>query len=96
MLGSTVFPKCPDVFHLRSLNGGQTWGPIVNIADGGSAFAGRNDIAVSEPLGVVINYNVDVAGETGSKLFAVASNDDGVTWMFDFRVSLVLGLATSS
>jgi hypothetical protein len=78
--GSFTFPSCPDVFHMRSLDGGQTWGAMTNVANGGAYFAGRNDIAVAGASNVIINFNVDVRGETGSKLFAVASSDDGATW----------------
>jgi hypothetical protein len=85
--GTFTFPKCPDVFHVRSTDGGENWGSIVNVANGGTGFAGRNDIAVSGTSDVVINYNVDLAGETGSKLFAVASNDDGVTWNEPVRLT---------
>jgi hypothetical protein len=79
--------KCPDVVHVRSVNGGQTWGAINDVAQGGTLFAGRNDIAVAGSAGVIINFNVDVVGETGSKLFAIASNDDGVTWASPIRLT---------
>ena len=87
MPGNFLFPKCPDVFHVRSTDGGENWGSIVNVANGGVGFAGRNDIAVAGTSNVVINYNVDVPGETGSKLFAVASDDDGATWAEPIRLT---------
>jgi MYXO-CTERM domain-containing protein len=85
--GTYTFPKCPDVFHVRSIDGGKTWKPITNVANGGAFFAGRNDIAVAGTANVIINYNVDVANETGSKLFAIASPDDGVTWNPPIRLT---------
>ncbi len=85
--GTTTFPKCPDVFHVRSLDGGKTWKSIVNVANGGTYFAGRNDIAVAGASNVIINYNVDVANETGSKLFAITSPDDGATWNPPIRLT---------
>ena len=86
--GTFSFTRCPDTFHMRSTNGGVTWGPMVNVANGGIYFSGRNDVAVAGANGVVINFNVDVAGETGSKLFAVASQDDGATWGTPVRLTL--------
>ncbi len=85
--GAYTFPKCPDVFHVRSLNGGQSWSSITNVANGGIGFAGRNDIAVTGNSNVVINFNMDVVGETGSKLFAIASSDDGATWASPIRLT---------
>lgn len=85
--GTFTFPRCPDTYHVRSTDGGTTWGPITNVAEGGAYFSGRNDIAVAGASGVVINYNVDVEGETGSKLFAVASPDDGATWGTPVRLT---------
>ena len=85
--GTFTFPKCPDTFHIRSTDGGTTWGPIVNVANGGMYFSGRNDIAVAGAAGVLINYNVDVAGETGSKLFVVRSTDNGATWQPPTRLT---------
>ena len=85
--GTYTFPRCPDVFHVRSLDGGQSWRSITDVVNGGARFAGRNDIAVAGTSNVVINYNIDVPGETGSKLFAVASNDDGATWAAPIRLT---------
>jgi hypothetical protein len=85
--GNTTFPTCPDTFHMRSTNGGKNWSSLTNVANGGVYFSGRNDIAVSGASNVVINYNVDVPGETGSKLFAVASTDDGATWGTPIRLT---------
>ncbi|HVE83260.1 MAG TPA: sialidase family protein, partial [Myxococcales bacterium] len=85
--GSYTFPKCPDTFHVRSVNGGTTWGTITNVAGGGAYFSGRNDVAVAGSSDVVINYNVDVQGETGSKLFVVRSADDGLTWGTPVRLT---------
>ena len=87
MPGTFLFPKCPDVFHMRSVDGGENWSSIVNVVNGGAYFAGRNDIAVAGSSNVVINYNVDVPGETGSKLFAIASSDDGATWADAIRLT---------
>jgi hypothetical protein len=85
--GNFTFPRCPDTFHVRSLNGGLTWGTVANVANGGTYFAGRNDIAVAGSSSVIINYNVDVPGETGSKLFAIASQDNGATWGTPIRLT---------
>ncbi len=87
MSGAYLFPKCPDVFHMRSIDGGASWDSIVNVAKGGAGFAGRNDIAVAGSSGVIINYNVEVPGESGSKLFAIASSDDGATWADPIRLT---------
>lgn len=91
--GNYTFPRCPDVFHVRSLNGGQSWSSITNVANGGIGFAGRNDIAVTGSSNVVINFNMDVAGETGSKLFAIASSDDGASWAPPIRQLCIPRLA---
>jgi len=72
---------------MRSIDGGENWGSIANVAIGGAYFAGRNDIAVAGSSIVVINYNVDVPGETGSKLFAIASSDNGATWADPIRLT---------
>lgn len=85
--GTVTFAQCPDTVHMRSTNGGLTWGPITNVANGGAYFSGRNDIAVAGSGNVVINFNVDVAGEVGSKLFAVTSTDDGATWGTPVRLT---------
>lgn len=85
--GSFTFPQCPDTFHIRSTDGGENWSAMTNVANGGAYFSGRNDIAVAGSSAVVINYNVDVQGETGSKLFAVASDDDGATWGEPIRLT---------
>jgi hypothetical protein len=85
--GGFTFTKCPDVYHVRSLDGGQSWGAITNVAQGGVDFAGRNDIAVAGDTGVIINFNVNVPDDTGSKLFAIASADDGATWQAPIRLT---------
>ncbi len=85
--GTFTFPSCPDVFHIASLNGGLTWGAQVNVANAGAAFAGRNDIAVATPSSVVINYNRDVTGSQGQKLFVVRSLDNGVSWQTPIQLT---------
>ncbi|MEO6687725.1 MAG: sialidase family protein [Dokdonella sp.] len=90
MPGTFLFPNCPDVFHIASLNGGATWGTEVNVANAGAAFAGRNDIAVTSSS-VVINYNRDVVGSDGQKLFAVRSTDNGATWETPIQLTTTPG-----
>ena len=77
---SITFPNCPDTFYVGSLDGGVTWGSLVNVAKAGAAFSGRNDIAVASPTSVVINFNQTVSGMAGDKMFVVRSGDRGMTW----------------
>ncbi len=77
-----TFTKCPDTFHVRSTDGGSTWGNIVNVANSGAAFAGRNDVAVAGASTVVINFNraAENTNDANPHLFVVRSGDDGATW----------------
>lgn len=83
MAGATFsFTKCPDTFHLRSTDGGSNWSSIVNVANSGAAFAGRNDVAVAGKSSVVINFNraAENTNDANPHLFVVRSTDDGATW----------------
>jgi len=90
MPGTFLFANCPDVFHIASMDGGTTWGAEVDVANAGAAFAGRNDIAVTTSS-VVINYNRDVEGLDGQKLFAVRSTDNGATWETPIQLTTTPG-----
>lgn len=83
MAGPTFsFAVCPDTFYMGSLDGGDTWSAEVPVSYSGAAIAGRNDIAVTGPSSVIVNFNrsTENTADANPHMFVVRSTDNGTNW----------------
>lgn len=77
--------QCPEVYYLRSIDGGETWGKPTRLTFD-PPFSGRPDIAALSGT-VLVSYDEDIDDNQSHEQHLLRSTDGGDTWEPSLRLS---------
>lgn len=77
--------QCPEVYYIRSIDGGDTWGAQTRLTSD-QPFSGRPDIAALSGT-VLVSYDEDSDGNESHEQHLLRSTDGGNTWEPSLRLS---------
>jgi len=86
--------QCPEVYYIRSTDGGETWGAQTRLTFD-QPFSGRPDIATLSGT-VLVSYDEDIDDNRSHEQHLLRSTDGGDTWEPSIRLSNAPGSSEHS